>query len=258
MPNRDVIVVGASAGGVEALTSPVGGLPADLPAAVLVVLHVPSEGSGGLPSILKRAGSLPADMAVDGEDLRPGRIYVAPPDHHPLVVPGRVVLSRGPRENGHRTAVDPLFRSAASAYGSRVVGVVLSGALDDGTAGLAAIVASGGAAIVQDPEDALQPSIPLSAMEQVRVGHVAPAAQIGAPLAVHTREAVRMDAASSPDTGDKAAGRRMSRHAIGRGDRLTAERYDAAAADAERARSVIREAVRVARRGVGGREEASS
>ncbi len=197
MATRDVIVVGASAGGVEALTAMVGGLPADLGAAVLVVLHIPSGGSGALPAILRRAGSLPADTAVDGEDLRPGRIYVAPPDHHLMLLPERVVLSRGAPESGHRPAVDALFRSAAYAYGTRVVGVVLSGALDDGTAGLAAIVAHGGVAIVQDPEEALHSSMPLSAIEHVRVDHVVPAAQIGAVLALHAREQVPTN--SAPD-----------------------------------------------------------
>jgi len=206
MATRDVIVVGASAGGVEALTAMVGGLPADLPAAVLVVLHIPSGGSGALAAILGRAGSLPADTAVDGEDLRPGRIYVAPPDHHLMLLPERVVLSRGVRESGHRPSVDALFRSAAYAYSTRVVGVVLSGALDDGTAGLAAIVARGGVAIVQDPADALHSSMPLSAIEHVRVDHVAPAAQIGAVLALYARQQVPTNSAPGAAT------------ALGRGD----------------------------------------
>ena len=182
MPGRDIIVIGASAGGVEALTRLVSRLPADLPAAGFGVIHFPSSGVSVLPSILSRAGQLPAEHAVDGEPIRHGRIYVAPPDHHVLVKRGYVRRVRGPRENGHRPAADPLFRSAARSYGHRVVGVVLSGALDDGTAGLSVIVAEGGVAVVQDPADALHPGMPSSAIDNVTVHHVVPLRSMAALL----------------------------------------------------------------------------
>jgi two-component system, chemotaxis family, protein-glutamate methylesterase/glutaminase len=183
MPDHDIVVVGASAGGVEALADLAASLPPELPAAVFVVLHVPSTGTSALPDILSRHGPLPAAHVKDGEPIENGRIYVAPPDHHVLLRSGHVHLARGPRENGHRPALDPLFRSAAREYGNRVIGVVLSGALDDGTAGLMAIKTQGGLAVVQEPADALYPDMPASALEQVRVDHVQPAAALGALLA---------------------------------------------------------------------------
>ncbi len=179
---RDVIVIGASAGGVEALSQLAAALPADFPAAVLVVVHFPAHATSMLPSILQRRGPLPALHPHDGTAIRPGVIYVAPPNLHLLVRRGTVRLVRGPRENGHRPAVDPLFRSAAVAYGSRVVGVVLSGNLDDGTAGLAAIHHRGGVCVVQDPDEAMYAGMPLSALSNVPVDHVVEIADLPALL----------------------------------------------------------------------------
>jgi two-component system chemotaxis response regulator CheB len=181
--HRDVIAIGASAGGVEALRALFGGLPPDYPGAVLVVLHLPRDAPSALPSILDRSGPLSAATAVDGEKLRPGHIHVAASDHHLLVLDGHIRLSRGPAENGHRPAIDPLFRSVARALGPRAVGVVLSGSRDDGAAGLASIVGRGGTAVVQDPADALYPSMPRAALAQAPTEHVAPAAKLGGLLA---------------------------------------------------------------------------
>ncbi|HWS39345.1 MAG TPA: chemotaxis protein CheB [Actinoplanes sp.] len=163
--HRDLIAVGASAGGVEALRALVAGLPADYPGALLVVLHVPRSAPSALPAILSRSGPLPAATATDGEPARAGRIYVAPADHHLLLLGGHLRLSRGSAENGHRPAVDPLFRSVARTASRRAVGVVLSGSRDDGAAGLSSIAARGGTTVVQDPDDALHSSMPRAAME---------------------------------------------------------------------------------------------
>jgi two-component system, chemotaxis family, protein-glutamate methylesterase/glutaminase len=183
MPDHGIVVVGASAGGVEALIHLAASLPSDLPAAMFVVLHLPATGTSALPEILRRHGPLPAAHVKDGEPIQPGRVYVAPPDHHVLLRTGHVHLARGPRENGHRPAIDPLFRSAAREYATRVIGLVLSGALDDGTAGLLAIKSRGGIAVVQDPADALYPGMPGNALEHVQVDHVAAAASMGRLLA---------------------------------------------------------------------------
>jgi two-component system chemotaxis response regulator CheB len=158
-------------------------LPPDLPAALFVVMHVPAWAPSGLPGILSRAGPLKAVHPEDGDRIEKGRIYVAPPDFHLLVERGRVRLARGPKENRHRPAVDTLFRTAALAYGPRVVGVVLSGALNDGTAGLQAVKQRGGVAVVQDPGDALFSGMPESALEYVGTDHCLPMEKI-APLLV--------------------------------------------------------------------------
>ena len=181
-PER-LVVVGASAGGVEALQRLIGGLPSDLAAAVLVVLHVPPTGTSVLPQILSRAGALPVAHARDGQVLEAAHVLVAPPDYHLRVRDGHVELDRGPRENAHRPAVDPLFRTAARAYGVDAVGVILSGARDDGTLGLAAIKQAGGTTIVQDPEEALYTGMPTSAIARVGPDHVMSVQDIAALIA---------------------------------------------------------------------------
>jgi len=158
---------------VEPLKALISGLPRELAAAVCIVLHLGNRQSM-LPELFSRIGPLPADWAADGDPLQPGRIYVAPPDQHLLVMLGHVQLSRGPRENRTRPAVDPLFRSAAKVYGPAVTGVILSGMLGDGTAGFSAIKRHGGTTVVQDPEEAQYPSMPLTALASVPVDHCLP------------------------------------------------------------------------------------
>jgi two-component system chemotaxis response regulator CheB len=179
----DVVVVGASAGGVEALRAFAAGLPVGLAAPVVVVLHIPRNAPSALPAILARSGPLRCVEAQHGAALEAGVVHVAPADWHVLVADGRLVLSTGPAENGHRPAVDPLFRSAALAHGPRAVGVVLSGTRDDGTSGLAAIADRGGAALVQDPREALYTTMPASALEHVAGARALPALKLGAEIA---------------------------------------------------------------------------
>jgi two-component system, chemotaxis family, protein-glutamate methylesterase/glutaminase len=160
------------------------GLPTDLPAAVCVVQHVSADSPGLLPALLSRSGPLPAVAGKEGIGLENGMIYVAPPDQHLLVEQGRLRLSRGPKENRHRPSIDALFRSAAVAYGPQVIGVILTGQLDDGTVGLLAVKQCGGIAVVQDPQDALYPSMPQSALQHVAVDYHVPLDELAA-LLVH-------------------------------------------------------------------------
>lgn len=188
MHHRDIFVIGASAGGVHALIELAAGLPADLPVAIFVVQHVSPYGRSAMPNILSRSGPLEAVHPEDNDRIHKGRIYVAPPDHHLLIQDGHVRLSRAPTENGHRPAVDVLFRSAARAYGARVVGVILTGSLDDGTAGLTEIKRYGGLAVVQSPEEADYPGMPRSAIENVDVDHVASLSALSELLVGLSRE----------------------------------------------------------------------
>jgi two-component system chemotaxis response regulator CheB len=201
MPARDLIVIGASAGGFQALYAILSGLPPTLPAAVVVVVHTRSNG-GVLPQVLGRRSSLPVEGAVDGAALEHGRVYVAPPDRHVLIGRHGLRVVRGPRENGFRPAVDPLFRTAARVRGAGVIGVILSGALDDGSYGLSAIVRSGGAAVVQDPDDAEVPSMPLAALRQTKVDVLAPANQIAVALAELCREPASQEATAMSTLDD--------------------------------------------------------
>jgi two-component system, chemotaxis family, protein-glutamate methylesterase/glutaminase len=188
MDRRDIVVIGGSAGGVEALMQICAGLPVDLPAALFVVQHISPTSKSVLPDLLSKAGPLPAKHPVDGEPIQFGTIVVAPPDFHLLLQDGRVLLRRGPQENRTRPAIDPLFRSAAVAYGPRVVGVVLTGLLDDGAAGLQAIKRCGGTCVVQDPDDAQWPDMPRRALERDNVDHVATLAEMPALLDRLSRE----------------------------------------------------------------------
>jgi two-component system, chemotaxis family, protein-glutamate methylesterase/glutaminase len=194
MPDTRVVVIGTSAGGLDALRTIVADLPADFPAPIAVVMHTAPESPGVLGDILARVGRLPAITVTTTQRLHPGTIYVAAPDYHLVIEPGRVRATKGPKENRFRPAIDPLFRSAAQVYGPGAVGVILTGNLDDGTAGLWTVKQLGGVAIVQDPADAQCASMPASALRQVRVDHCVPLAEI-APLVVAA-------VAESPDRGD--------------------------------------------------------
>lgn len=182
MAKRNIIVIGASAGGFEAIKKIVSGFPANFDASVFIVWHMSSDVRGILPQVLSKVGKLPASNAIDREPVKAGRIYIAPPDYHLVLEKELVRITKGPKENRFRPAIDPLFRSAAYVYSNRVIGIILSGALDDGTAGLWAIKQRGGIAMVQDPEEAEVQSMPENAIKAVKVDYILPADEIGETL----------------------------------------------------------------------------
>jgi two-component system, chemotaxis family, protein-glutamate methylesterase/glutaminase len=200
MPEERLVVIGASAGGLQALNAVLGGLPPSLPAAVVVVIHTRSGEL--LPEILRRRTDLIVETAVDGAALAAGTVYVAPRDRHVLIGRSGLRVVRGPRENGFRPAIDPLFRTAARARGAGVIGVILSGALDDGSYGISTIVRAGGTAIVQDPQHAEVPSMPLAALRQTAAHAVLPADRIGPAIVrvCHDQPAVEISAMSTAET----------------------------------------------------------
>lgn len=200
---RNVVVVGASAGGVEAIMEMVKGFPDDLPDAVFIVQHIPAYAQSRLDHILQPHTRLKVKSAIDGEEIRAGTIYIAVSDRHLLVENDRVVVSRGPRENRFRPAVDALFRSAAQSYGERVIGVVLSGALNDGTSGMWTIKRANGTAIVQDPEEAMFSDMPRGVMQYTKVDHVLPVGQIGSVLATLSRTQIKRSPAQPGKLSDK-------------------------------------------------------
>jgi two-component system, chemotaxis family, protein-glutamate methylesterase/glutaminase len=186
--NRDIIVIGGSSGATAPLKAILGALPADLPAAVLVVLHIPARSLGLLTTVTAAAAHMPVHAAREGMAIAPGNIYLGVPDHHLIVGHAGIRLGRGPRENMARPSIDPLFRSAAATYGPRVIGLVLSGLLNDGAAGLEAIKRCGGVAIVQDPADAIADEMPRNAMSAVTVDLAVPSARLGDILSELVRE----------------------------------------------------------------------
>jgi two-component system chemotaxis response regulator CheB len=185
---RDIVVVGASAGGIEALKAFVKDLPADFKGSIFIVLHVPSYSETRLPWILSKVGNIEAVLPDDGEEIEPGKIYVAPNDHHMLLQEGKIVVKRGPKENRFRPAIDALFRSAAYVYGSRVIGIILSGLLDDGASGIWTIKQMGGTVIVQEPEDAEQPQLPKNVLQYVVPDYTLAAIDMGPIVAGLVKE----------------------------------------------------------------------
>jgi two-component system chemotaxis response regulator CheB len=193
MTSPRLVVIGASAGGIQALLELVGALPTDFPAAVCIVTHLPAHPHSRLPDILSRAGPLPASHPEDGERFQAGHIYCAPADHHLLIEGDLLLIRRGPTENRFRPSIDALFRSAAYMHRERVIGVVLSGMLDDGTSGLWSIKRLGGITVVQNPDDALYDSMPLSALQQVEIDHIVRAEDLAAKLTALLAEPVHTE-----------------------------------------------------------------
>ena len=199
MARRNIIVIGASAGGVYALKELVATLPADLPASIFIVLHVAPNMPSLLPDILNHNGKLKAVHPEEGKPIQEGHIYIAPPNHHLLVEKGLVAVTKGPKENRFRPSIDALFRSAAYNYGSQVIGVVLTGLLDDGTSGMWSIKRLGGVSIIQEPEEAMYAAMPENVKEHVEVDYTVSIREMGALLVELTRQDVEQQGDLSPE-----------------------------------------------------------
>lgn len=200
---RNIVVIGASAGGVEAIGQLVRNIPADARMAVFVVQHIPAYSKSNLDRVIGTYTERRVKKAEDGETIEADTIYVARADRHLLLEEGKVIVSKGPRENRFRPAVDTLFRSAAYAYSSRVIGVILSGALNDGTSGMWSIKRAGGTTVVQDPEEAMFPDMPLGVMQYTEVDHTLPAQEIGALLGKIARTPIHASESPAGLTEDK-------------------------------------------------------
>jgi two-component system chemotaxis response regulator CheB len=200
---HDIIVIGASAGGVDALLALVKQLPPNLRAAVCLTVHLMPGARGTLADVLRQAGTLRVKLADDGEAIRHGTVYVARPDRHLIVERGSIRVTHGPRENRWRPAIDPMFRSAAVAYGTRVIGVILTGMLDDGTAGLLAVKRCGGITVVQDPHDAAYPDMPQSALDNVETDHRVALTDMGAVIARLVAERAAPEVPVPPEIQDE-------------------------------------------------------
>src|SRR4051812_22577036 len=183
MQKHDIIVIGTSAGGLDPLRKLLGSLPKDLDATVFIVMHIPAQFTSNLPWILSKAAPVEVKHPIDGENIQKGRIYVAPPDHHLLVEKNQIFVKKGPKENRFRPSIDTLFRSAAYSYGSRVMGIILSGMLDDGTSGMWTIKHLGGICLIQDRKDAMFESMPQNVTHFVDVDYEVSCDEMGALVA---------------------------------------------------------------------------
>ena len=219
MPGHNIIAIGASAGGVETLSNLVKQLPLDLNAAVFVTLHFPAHATSVLPKILNRLKTLPAQHPENGAAIELGNIYIAPPDYHLLIQHERIYLSHGARENGHRPAIDTLFRSIAYAYNQRAIGIILTGTLDDGVAGLLTIKARGGIAIVQDPNEALFSGMPRSAINAVKVDGVLKVREIATRLIELVETPIQEKKLMSDEISQEGEWVAQEKAAIERGER---------------------------------------
>jgi two-component system chemotaxis response regulator CheB len=198
LQGHDIVVIGSSAGGVPALKEIAGSFNKKLNASIFIVQHLAADHASYLPQILSQEGQLPAVHPKDGDTIETGKIYIAPPDHHMLIEDGHILVKRGPKENNFRPSIDALMRSAAYWYGTRVIGIVLTGYLNDGTSGLWSVKQFGGTTVVQSPADAAHPDMPLNVLEYVDVDYNLPLAAIGPLISTLVNSPSKADPPEDP------------------------------------------------------------